>query len=211
MTIKHLRRRLLMTAAAAAALASAGAPRIAHGLTYDAVGTERPLVGWTQSGTGTSSPRPLWVHLAAPRAERTAPVRGDARVFPVRGRHNFGTMVNGFGGGRSHQGQDILAACGLPVVAALGGRVTDVKWEAGAGNYAVVSAADGTSQVYMHLRDPARVRDGEAIHAGERIGSVGQTGDASTCHLHFEMWTAPGWYTGGHAVDPLPALRRWDG
>ena len=30
------------------------------------------------------------------------------------------------------------------------------------------------------------------------------------CHLHFEEWTAPGWYDGGHPVDPLPDLKRWD-
>jgi murein DD-endopeptidase MepM/ murein hydrolase activator NlpD len=39
---------------------------------------------------------------------------------------------------------------------------------------------------------------------------VGETGRASGCHLHFELWTAPGWYKGGRAVDPLPTLRRWD-
>jgi murein DD-endopeptidase MepM/ murein hydrolase activator NlpD len=37
---------------------------------------------------------------------------------------------------------------------------------------------------------------------------VGQTGRASTCHLHFELWTAPGWYEGGEAVDPEQLLRR---
>ena len=45
---------------------------------------------------------------------------------------------------------------------------------------------------------------------GDPIGEVGRTGDASACHLHFEMWGAPGWYTGGAPFDPLPALRAWD-
>jgi murein DD-endopeptidase MepM/ murein hydrolase activator NlpD len=35
-------------------------------------------------------------------------------------------------------------------------------------------------------------------------------GRASGCHLHFEMWTAPGWYQGGDVFDPLPELTRWD-
>ena len=39
---------------------------------------------------------------------------------------------------------------------------------------------------------------------------VGQTGNASACHLHFEMWSAPGYYTGGSVIDPLPYLKRWD-
>ena len=45
---------------------------------------------------------------------------------------------------------------------------------------------------------------------GQPIGFVGRTGDATACHLHFEMWPAPGWYTGGSAVDPLPSLKAWD-
>jgi murein DD-endopeptidase MepM/ murein hydrolase activator NlpD len=39
---------------------------------------------------------------------------------------------------------------------------------------------------------------------------VGRTGDATACHLHFEEWTAPGWYTGGSPFDPLADLRAWD-
>jgi murein DD-endopeptidase MepM/ murein hydrolase activator NlpD len=39
---------------------------------------------------------------------------------------------------------------------------------------------------------------------------VGDTGRASGCHLHFEEWTAPGWYAGGKPFDPLPDLRAWD-
>jgi murein DD-endopeptidase MepM/ murein hydrolase activator NlpD len=157
------------------------------------------------SALSETGSRVAWVELVA-RREHPA----GAAVFPVPGAHDYGTEENRFGGGRGHRGQDVLARCGTPVLAALGGRVSDVKWEAAAGNYAVVRAANGTSQVYMHLRDAASVHAGERIEAGAAIGRVGRTGDASTCHLHFEQWTAPGWYAGGRAVDPLPALRRWD-
>jgi murein DD-endopeptidase MepM/ murein hydrolase activator NlpD len=157
------------------------------------------------SALSETGSRIAWVELIA-RRDHPA----NAAVFPVRGAHDYGTQENRFGGARDHRGQDVLARCGEPVVAALGGRVSDVKWEAAAGNYAVVRAANGTSQVYMHLRDAASVDAGERIRAGARIGRVGRTGDASTCHLHFEQWTAPGWYAGGRAIDPLPALRRWD-
>jgi murein DD-endopeptidase MepM/ murein hydrolase activator NlpD len=137
-----------------------------------------------------------------------AGVPADA-AFPVDGTYDFGTAVNGFGGGRNHKGQDILAKCGTPVLAAQAGRVSWVRSEGAAGNYAVISAADGASHVYMHLLKPATIAEGARVTAGQQIGQVGQTGRASACHLHFELWTAPGWYRGGEPVDPLPTLESW--
>jgi murein DD-endopeptidase MepM/ murein hydrolase activator NlpD len=96
------------------------------------------------------------------------------------------------------------------VVIAKAGKVTVAKWHAAAGNFAVVETGSGTNHVYMHLRSPARVEVGDHVGAGQRIGVVGQTGRATTCHLHFELWTAPGWYEGGRPVDPAPLLRRLD-
>ena len=73
----------------------------------------------------------------------------------------------------------------------------------------VIKTADGRQQAYLHLLHPRSARRGERVGAGERIGSVGQTGNADGCHLHFELWTAPGRFTGGRAVNPRPALDRW--
>ena len=67
----------------------------------------------------------------------------------------------------------------------------------------------GTDYVYMHLRDVALVKTGDRVLTGQPIGFVGQTGRATGCHLHFEIWTAPGWYSGGSPIDPLPTLRGW--
>ncbi|UTI63353.1 M23 family metallopeptidase [Paraconexibacter antarcticus] len=132
-------------------------------------------------------------------------------VFPIKGKHDLGqTATNNFGGPRDHKGQDLFAACGTPMVAALGGTVTMAKFESRAGNYAVITDRSGQSEVYMHMRAPALVSTGQRVETGQPIGEVGDTGDANGCHLHFELWTAPGWYSGGHAIDPLPALRRWD-
>jgi len=186
-----------------------------HRLTVRVPGAARSgPVRVVTSIAGTSGPSPrlrVLVQRVPPAPAITpTPTAGDG-VFPVLGRHDFGGESNRFGGGRNHKGQDIFAACGTPVVAALAGDVAIAKFHDRAGNYAVITADDGTSQAYMHLRAPASIKRGQRVAAGQQIGLVGQTGRASGCHLHFELWTAPGWYEGGEAVDPLPDLQRWDG
>lgn len=131
-------------------------------------------------------------------------------VFPIRGKHDYGTSINRFGGGRGHQGQDVFAACGTSLVAAWSGEVIKATFQSRAGNYVVIQHADGRSTAYMHMRLPTDLRTGDRVQAGDVIGEVGETGRASGCHLHFELWTAPGWYRGGHAVDPLATLRGLD-
>ncbi|HEU4701618.1 MAG TPA: M23 family metallopeptidase [Conexibacter sp.] len=135
-------------------------------------------------------------------------------VFPVRGAHDYGEGGAAFGAGRtghSHQGQDVMADCGTPLVAARGGVVVQRAFQALAGNYLVIQdPITGQSAMYAHLRAPASVRRGQRVETGQPIGIVGETGDASACHLHFEIWTSPGWYRGGAPVDPLPALKAWD-
>jgi murein DD-endopeptidase MepM/ murein hydrolase activator NlpD len=136
--------------------------------------------------------------------------KAGGSAFPVRGRHTYG---DGIGAGRGHQGQDILADCGRKVVAARPGRVRFVDYQAsGAGHYVVVKGKGRKDYdyVYMHLLKRLSVRKGERVSAGEQIGRVGSTGRSSACHLHFEMWTAPGWYRGGSVTDPKPFLKRWD-
>jgi len=133
-------------------------------------------------------------------------------VFPIAGPHTYG---EGFGAQRSghvHEGQDIMAACGTPLVAVHAAKVKFVGRQALAGNYVVITSDDATADyVYMHLRDKALVSKGDTVTTGQTIGYVGRTGDATACHLHFELWPAPGWYTGGQATDPLPSLKAWDG
>jgi murein DD-endopeptidase MepM/ murein hydrolase activator NlpD len=135
-------------------------------------------------------------------------------AFPVLGSHDFGDAAARFGASRSghtHQGQDIMAACGLPVVAARGGTVQYAGWDDLGGNYLVIDGK-GTpyDTAYMHLAEPTPLKTGEPVRTGQPIGIVGDTGDATACHLHFELWGPPGWYEGGSPVDPLPFLKKWD-
>ena len=105
----------------------------------------------------------------------------------------------------------MFAACGTPVVAARGGVVQFKQFHSAAGYYVVIDGArTGTDFVYMHLREAALVGKGDKVKTGQPIGFVGDTGRADGCHLHFEEWTAPGWYDGGSPFDPLPDLRAWD-
>ena len=135
-------------------------------------------------------------------------------IFPVRGRHRFtggGARFGAGRGGRSHQGHDLFAPCGTSLVAARGGAVEFVQFHAAAGHYLVIDG-EGTDEdyVYMHLQGPPPLRRGQRVYTGQPIGAVGSSGNAVGCHLHFEMWSAPGWYRGGRPHDPLPALREWD-
>lgn len=134
------------------------------------------------------------------------------RVFPIAGPHDLGrSATNGFGGGRGHSGQDMFAPCGTPVVAAQGGKVRKAGYHPVGGNFIVVTEEEtGLDAVYMHLAHRPRLRARETVETDQRIGSVGATGNAWGCHLHFELWTAPGWYAGGEPFDPLPRLERWD-
>ncbi|WP_354697835.1 endolysin [Paraconexibacter sp. AEG42_29] len=135
-------------------------------------------------------------------------------IFPIRGTHSYGEGIARFGAGRTghtHQGHDVFAACGTPMVAARGGKVKFAGTDGNAGNYIVIDGAGtGTDYVYMHLKGPALAVKGDTVYTGQPIGEVGDTGDASGCHLHFELWKSPGWYTGGKVFDPLPSLKRWD-
>ena len=136
--------------------------------------------------------------------------------FPIVGPFSYGGKDARFGAGRTghtHQGQDLSAAEGLPVVTPHGGVVETVEFQAkGAGHYVVVGGRDGRDYVFMHLRTGSiPVVEGQRVRTGERVGEVGSTGASSGPHLHFEIWEGGGgWYDGGHPVDPLPYLKSWD-
>ncbi len=135
--------------------------------------------------------------------------------FPVPGPHTYGGPDARFGAPRSghtHQGQDLPAACGEKLYVFEKGQVKVNAYQAGGAGYYVVihGLLTGTDAVYMHLKVPSWAPVGTGVTAGQQIGKVGDTGDAQGCHLHFERWSAPGWYVGGAPYDPLPELQYWD-
>jgi murein DD-endopeptidase MepM/ murein hydrolase activator NlpD len=146
---------------------------------------------------------------------QTEPFAMHLHAFPVPGPHTFGGPDARFGApraGHTHQGQDVPAACGQTEVAFESGTLRVNAYQAGGAGYYVVihGGLSGTDAVYMHLREPSPIPANTAVRAGQAIGYVGDTGDAEGCHLHFERWSAPGWYLGGAPFDPLPELTYWD-
>jgi biotin carboxyl carrier protein len=164
------------------------------------------------------APKPATPPVVAPTTPTTAidPGVTNDGVFPVAGAHSLGGADARFGTGRAghtHEGQDILAAEGTPVVSPLAGIVVARDYQAsGAGYYLAVDAADGRSFFFAHCqKDTFAVTAGQTIPAGQQLCRVGHTGDASGPHLHFEIWIS-GWRRDktSHPVDPLAQLQAWD-
>jgi murein DD-endopeptidase MepM/ murein hydrolase activator NlpD len=145
---------------------------------------------------------------------RVATVEVRGHVFPLRGVFSYGGPGARFGvarNGHTHQGQDLFADEGIPVVAPRSGTIEYVEYQAGGAGWYVVLDGDGEDLDYafMHLKEGSiPVVKGEHVDQGQRLGSVGHSGDAEGNHLHFEIWQGP-WYNGGHVVDPLPYLQQW--
>ena len=113
------------------------------------------------------------------------------RVVPINGPHDLGrSPTNGFGGGRGHLGQDMFAACGTPVVASQGGKIRKAGYHPVGGNFIVLTEKDtGLDAVYMHLAHRPRLHTHETVETDQRIGSVGDTGNADLRKL--TEWALP--------------------
>lgn len=131
-------------------------------------------------------------------------VQGSAlQACPVAGPHSYyDDFGNPRSGGRSHQGNDILAPYGTPVVAAQPGTFQATSNSLG-GLSAFVYGDRGDMTYYAHLSAYSGIGSGSHVGAGTQIGAVGTSGNASggPPHLHFEYH--PG---GGGAVNPYPYL-----
>jgi murein DD-endopeptidase MepM/ murein hydrolase activator NlpD len=152
---------------------------------------------------------------ASGRASSTDALAFYWHRFPLTGRFDYGGEGSRFGAdrpGHVHQGQDLTAPEGTPVIAPRAGVVRTVEYQAGGAGYYVVVEGDGEdrSYVFMHLREGSTlVAEGERVRTGQRLGDVGSTGSSSGPHLHFEIWVGA-WYAGGSPIDPLPDLLSWD-
>jgi murein DD-endopeptidase MepM/ murein hydrolase activator NlpD len=142
-----------------------------------------------------------------------AKVLGQATVafFPVDGPFNWGQEGARFGAarsGRAHEGQDMMARAGTPLLAVRDGVVIERGEGGGRGNYvAIYDAPLDRTYVYLHLQSPASVATRQPVSGGQQLGQVGCTGSCFGDHLHFEI--RRGHNVEGEAIDPLPDLQRW--
>jgi murein DD-endopeptidase MepM/ murein hydrolase activator NlpD len=144
-----------------------------------------------------SAPEPA---PAAPAAEPIFVRPSGNMACPVAGPVSFVDSWLAPRDGHLHQGVDMMAAYGTPVVAIVSGTITTSAYHSSAGNYLVLSGDDGNAYYYMH--NQSNLVSGGHVSMGQQIATVGDTGNAAgTPHLHFEYH--PG---GGSAVNPYPLV-----
>ncbi len=113
-----------------------------------------------------------------------------SRIHPLTGEESF------------HAGIDLAAAEGVPFAAAKPGVVVAAGQRGGYGKAVEVDHGDGVSTLYAHASS-LNVKPGDVVSAGETLGAVGETGQTTGPHLHFEVRVA------GKAIDPKKALNAY--
>jgi murein DD-endopeptidase MepM/ murein hydrolase activator NlpD len=197
------------TAKLALAVAAAGAAAVALG---SALGLPSPLEQQGRALAGSVG----FPGSALDSGTAAGVYRGP--FHPVRGKHGYGHRDARFGALRSghlHEGQDVFAKPGTPLVAITDGVLVDAgpaygRYAGGRGNYVVIYDREANrSYVYMHMLKPPKLGRRDRVAAGQRIGAVGCSGSCWGPHLHLELrrgraklrsQTKP--------IDPLPLLER---
>ncbi|SDY66974.1 Peptidase family M23 [Amycolatopsis xylanica] len=113
-----------------------------------------------------------------------------------------GTFTSGFGArwGTSHLGVDIANSIGTPIYAAAAGTVIEAGPASGFGLWVRIQHDDGTVTVYGHMNSFS-VRAGQKVGCGDQIAEIGNRGQSTGPHLHFEVWQ-----NGTKKINPLPWL-----
>ncbi|WP_197320773.1 M23 family metallopeptidase [Saccharomonospora sp. NB11] len=138
--------------------------------------------------------------LTEERLEREAEERRKAAEEAARPKFVApaqGVFTSGYGArwGETHYGIDIANAIGTPILAAADGTVIDAGPASGFGLWVRVQLDDGTIHVYGHM-DSFSVQVGQRVKAGEQIAVIGNKGQSTGPHLHFEV------HENGVKVDP---------
>ncbi|GAA1353021.1 M23 family metallopeptidase [Saccharothrix algeriensis] len=169
---------------------------------------EKARVAAEQAAAGQPAPQTT-AQAATPAATPAAPAAPAAPVAPRAAAPRVsvakpaeGTFTSGFGArwGTSHYGVDIANSIGTPILSAMDGVVVEAGPASGFGLWVRVQHNDGTITVYGHVNE-ILVSQGQQVAAGEQIATMGNRGQSTGPHLHFEVWLG-----GSQKVDPLPWL-----
>lgn len=131
---------------------------------------------------------------------------GELFILPIsekfRWSSPYGWRADPFTGVRSfHTGTDMACPTGTPILAAMGGRITDVGYNRIYGNYTIIDHGNGYQTLYAH-QSKTISKKGQWVNQGEKIGLVGNTGYSTGPHLHFMV------YKNGCRIDPMSVLKR---
>jgi hypothetical protein len=211
--------RLLISAMAAGAAAAA-----AHTVTHqpDTTTAETVLTANASAltgGSGSNEPRGVQVIAAQPaanvavhneelargvafaqeRAQREARLQQPLYVMPTKG---IFTSNFGYRWGVLHAGIDLANSIGTPIMAVSDGVVIDAGPTAGYGMWVKLRHADGTVTLYGHV-NTTLVSVGQRVMAGDQIATMGNRGNSTGPHLHFEVLLG-----GTERIDPVPWLAK---
>ena len=110
------------------------------------------------------------------------PLASNYFIFPTQGRVTQGLHY--------YNAIDVANSCGTPIYAAASGvvqrAVYNNAWNLGMGNYVTILHPNGAATYYGHLQN-VFVKPGDNVTAGDRIGLMGRTGNATGCHVHFQV------------------------
>jgi len=131
-------------------------------------------------------------------------INGDLFIWPLNGAITsfYGWRRNPFNRNsrQFHNGLDIKGSTGMPVRAAMAGRVSAVGYDNVFGNYVIINHHSGYRTLYGHM-SAFRTRTGAYVAQGERIGDVGNTGQSTGSHLHFTV------FKNGATINPRSLMR----
>ena len=212
------RGRLLISAMAAGAAAAAAHTATSHA---DTPKTEAVLTASSSmlSGAGSNESRGVQVVAVEPaanvavhneelakgaafaeeRAQREARLQQPLYVMPTKG---IFTSNFGYRWGVLHAGIDLANSIGTPIVAVSDGVVIDAGPTAGYGMWVKLRHSDGTVTLYGHINS-ALVSVGQSVMAGDQIATMGNRGNSTGPHLHFEVLLG-----GSERIDPVPWLAK---
>ena len=128
---------------------------------------------------------------------------------PLDGTPDYGDAEAAFGNarGRPHEGQDIMAPTGTPIVSPTDGKAIDSGYDDRGNWLAIYDPKRDQTYNFFHMNAPSPIKPGDSVDAGQKVGEVGCTGSCYGSHLHFEIRDGSDPY--GTARDPLPQLLRW--